>query len=1106
MKYSILFLWVATIQLFSQDRNVVSYNNEITPIREGESVLSIVNNEAELHQNNGASLQGNMAANSPVAQGKKKRYLVTPHQEVIPIDEETSASAILQARVRDAERARNAACSGSVFDGWTISKFQTPYSNFGAKHKDVMGQWFVANSSGNIDTIFWQALGLVGAKDSLLYLRVHRSVIGPKFGPGARPGPYNPPCQNWGYWNNTNDLDRGIAAFPEDATDTTWISTIAGNTPSRPPFAEELWGLGGFPTKHHPGNATEPLGRLNFVALAEQPTPLFVTAGDQFFISFRVNSPATHVVDDRTEFLTGQGNRDEGYQDLYPSPNWKFYEHDSGPSNCAGIPTELVKRGWVARGGFSNDTTDVAAFLFWFSLTTIDNVPPELLSSEPLGITISTDPRLVSVELQDCDYSDPTEAGIDEALISYTTYSFADHSESSGAAPMTDIGGNIWEGEIPAFPAWTQVSYSIVATDTKGLTSTFPQGTYLIAELENNFFLTEVHDSCAMVDISTTGTEIPSTAFFAPPDEDIRNPKDDGTAGPFFLGNPFYLFGEEYNYAWVGVNGAIALSKTAAETLDVNANGHYTTGFTFPDNILPHNNMRDSVDDGYFPAPFIAGLWGDYWYGDTAGSPGPPQWGHILYKNDGCKFIVQWDSLGVFGSDPIEDRVNLIRIILNTCDGTISFQYDDIGNAGIDTMALVGVQADTIDNLGDAPWIYVNKNGYPVETRPKNGRCIRLIQTSATHVNDKWNMVTVSRYPLDNNYSVEHLFPSAVSPAFQYVGNGFQPVDTVEPGKCYWIKFNGSQIVGYPGVPITDTCIDVVPGWNMIGGISCLVPTSSIDDANVAGASWFGYDNGYRQVTTLTPGHCYWVKASGAGTVCLECGPPSAAPAKQETVIDGLANFNKFVITANSDDEQTLYLGEQEQLKKTLAAYELPPLPLQGVFDARFASQRMVEVFAEENSGYTIKIQSPSYPVRFAWDISSTNGRTLTLKHGSGDKLHPVVMRGKGSISITDPNVTGVKIEVSGEQLLPEKFELMQNYPNPFNPITVFSFQLPVSGYVTLKIYNVLGQEIATVLDGMQNAGYQRVEWDAKEFPSGVYLYRLVTETFTDEKRMVIIK
>ncbi len=90
--------------------------------------------------------------------------------------------------------------------------------------------------------------------------------------------------------------------------------------------------------------------------------------------------------------------------------------------------------------------------------------------------------------------------------------------------------------------------------------------------------------------------------------------------------------------------------------------------------------------------------------------------------------------------------------------------------------------------------------------------------------------------------------------------------------------------------------------------------------------------------------------------------------------------------------------------------------------------------------------------------------------------------------------------------LLPTGFSLNQNFPNPFNPTTVISYSVPSTLRVTLKIYNVLGKEVMTLVDAEKTAGNYNATFDASNLPSGVYIYRIQAGKFSEAKRMVLVK
>ena len=109
------------------------------------------------------------------------------------------------------------------------------------------------------------------------------------------------------------------------------------------------------------------------------------------------------------------------------------------------------------------------------------------------------------------------------------------------------------------------------------------------------------------------------------------------------------------------------------------------------------------------------------------------------------------------------------------------------------------------------------------------------------------------------------------------------------------------------------------------------------------------------------------------------------------------------------------------------------------------------------------------------------------------------------SVYYTDPIEVNVVTSVTGNNQ-PPTFDLRQNYPNPFNPSTTIEFSLPTAGHTTLKIYNLLGEGVASLIDGFVAAGEHTVSWNASSLPSGIYLYKLTSGTFVRTMKLVLTK
>ena len=95
-----------------------------------------------------------------------------------------------------------------------------------------------------------------------------------------------------------------------------------------------------------------------------------------------------------------------------------------------------------------------------------------------------------------------------------------------------------------------------------------------------------------------------------------------------------------------------------------------------------------------------------------------------------------------------------------------------------------------------------------------------------------------------------------------------------------------------------------------------------------------------------------------------------------------------------------------------------------------------------------------------------------------------------------------VEVEVTA----PIEFTLEQNYPNPFNPSTVIKYSIPENGFVTLVVYNLLGEKVASLVNGVQEAGRYEISFDASNLASGIYVYSLKSGSFSSVKKMLLMK
>ena len=396
--------------------------------------------------------------------------------------------------------------------------------------------------------------------------------------------------------------------------------------------------------------------------------------------------------------------------------------------------------------------------------------------------------------------------------------------------------------------------------------------------------------------------------------------------------------------------------------------------------------------------------------------------------------------------------------------------------------------------------------------RTSNKLVIELLAEAKVDFAAGWNLIGLSYIVGDNNYNTLFAAASPISQPYSWNGSGYVQDPTLDPGKGYWLEVTTPGEVTIEGSQITSVTVDVLAGWNMISGPSCVFDMANLQDPSAVAipGTLYRFSGSYSNANTLVPNVGYWIEASGPGSLEFDCAH-LAGPSKREAeLIVAHAPFGVLRVSNEHARAADLYFGAELDDPLALAGYSLPPIARSGL-DVRFSDNSRLLEGAEG----IVKVNTDEFPLYVEMTTrpeGSVEQYYLDAYTNDGSLTSYALYEGE-TVTISDEKVTALNVRTTPleVQTIPEHFALDGNYPNPFNPTTNLIFDLPEDATIRVQVYDLLGRNVMEIGATEMAAGAGRqLQLDASSLASGTYVYRMLAEMasghIVQSGRMTLLK
>jgi len=373
-------------------------------------------------------------------------------------------------------------------------------------------------------------------------------------------------------------------------------------------------------------------------------------------------------------------------------------------------------------------------------------------------------------------------------------------------------------------------------------------------------------------------------------------------------------------------------------------------------------------------------------------------------------------------------------------------------------------------------------------------------------INKGWNLLSMPVNPANTYW--ETVFRNALNIPIRFSQNSYQQEIDLNVGVGYFLKYSDEVDTRIAGARITRIDESTFPvrlydGWNTIGSLSDPISTEAVSLIPYGSGAFptiegdiFGYitDRGYQAVSEIRPGLGYWIKVTGQAYLQMVSSGRSKAGVNFTAVRESMqANATAVTIADAADKGTNLYIAENGDVD-AMNVFELPPLPPNGLFDVRFSNH----AYVEDAVNPMIRFQGVTYPVTITVNDPAHN--YTVVNPISGEVLGNIVAGRSNVITITDPNAKSIRL--MGEDANLGMLGVNVS-PNPVAANGVVSVTVPDAGRVTVELFNLVGERVATLLDDVKSAGVYGVDVNAAQFPAGRYIVKvsnggsIVTSTMT---------